>query len=103
MVFDGTDLVAAAAFSTALFGALLLLALLISAREDVLGSKLGWHLVAASLALFAVRGLTHFLGPSFDLLRYGSGSIAALVLPAGLLIILMSSHPKEVDPDPPPT
>ena len=48
MAWSGVDLVEASALAMALFSALLLLALTSRAREDVLGSPVGWRPVAGA-------------------------------------------------------
>lgn len=96
----GVDLIAASAFATALFGALLLLALLSRAREDVLGSPVGWRLVATALSLFAVRGFLR-LAPweSVPWLLHAAGILAATLLPVGLFLVLRASKTAEVSAD----
>lgn len=93
--WSGVDLVAASALAMALFGALLLLAILSRAREDVLASPVGWRLLAAALSLFALRGLFHFAPtPATDSLEHVVGIVAALVLPIGLFLVLRASPPR---------
>lgn len=95
--FTGTDLVGAAAFSMAFLSAVLLLALLSRAREDVLMSPLGWRLVAAALGLFAFRGILHFIETGLaNTLQHLSGLAAAVLLPVGLYLVLRASREKEV-------
>lgn len=95
--FTGIDLVDAAAFSMALFSAVLLLGLLSRAREDVLMSPTGWRLVAVALSLFAARGFTTFLDAAWaDPVRHLAGLLAAILLPAGLFLVLRASRDKEV-------
>lgn len=95
--FTGIDLVDAAAFSMALFSALLLLGLLARAREDVLMSPVGWRLVALALGLFAGRGITHFVDAGWAVpARHVAGLLAAVLLPAGLYLVLRASRSPEV-------
>ncbi len=95
--FTGIDLVDAAAFSMALFSAVLLLGLLSRAREDVLMSPVGWRLVALSLGLVAGLGLTQFVDAGWAVpARHISGLLAAVLLPAGLYLVLRASRPPEV-------
>lgn len=98
--FTAIDLVSAAAFSMALFSALLLLGLLARARHDVLMSPRGWRLVAAGLCLLALRGIGYFLeGSHVATFRHLAGISAAVVLPAGLYLVLRASRTKEVTLD----
>lgn len=93
MAWTGVDLVAASAFAMALFGALLLLALISRAREDVLGSSVGWRLVATALTLFAVRGFFQFapiVRPTWP--EHAAGILAATILPVGLFLVLRNSR-----------
>lgn len=90
--WSGVDLIAASALAMALFGALLLLAIISRSREDVLTSPIGWRLVAAALSLFALRGLFHFVPiESTDGLEHVVGILAATVLPLGLFLVLQAS------------
>lgn len=98
MTWTGLDLVAASALAVALFGALLLLALLTRARADILGSPVGWRLVAAALSLFAFRGLMHFAPIGYPDLQHGAGILAALLLPTGLFLVVRAPS-EEVFPD----
>lgn len=98
--FTGTDLVSAAAFSMALFSVLLLLALLSRAREDVLMSPIGWRLVALALSLFALRGAMRFVEAGWtSTFQHIAGLLAAVLLPAGLYLILRGAQSKEVSAD----
>jgi predicted permease len=74
MRWTGVDLVAASALATALFGALVLLAIPARARADVLASPVGW-------------------------LRHTAGPLAALLLPVGLSFLSRSSSADEVTTD----
>lgn len=97
------DLVAAAAFAMAVFGALLLMALLSRAREDVLGAPLGWRFVAAALLLFALRGMLHFEPwPDLPELRHVTGILAAVLMPTGLFMVLRASRGQDSDEVTPP-
>lgn len=98
--FTGIDLVGAAAFSMALFSAVLLMGLLSRARQDVLLSPAGWRLVAAAVSLFALRGFAHFLEVAWaDTVRHLAGLLAAVMLPAGLYLVLQASRTPEVRDD----
>lgn len=100
MPWTGFDVIAASAFAVALFGALLLGAVLTRARPEILASPLGWRLVASSLALFALRGLLHFVSPgTVPWLQHLAGILAATLLPIGLYLVLHHSYQKEVDLD----
>lgn len=99
-IWTSVDLIAASALAMALFGALLLGAIISRAREDILGSPIGWRLVAAALSLFALRGLLHFVpAASIDPAQHLLGVLAALVLPLGLFLVLRAGPGKEVGPD----
>lgn len=96
-MWSGLDLVAASAFAVALFGALLLGAVISRARDDLLVSPLGWRLVAIGLTLFAFRGLLHFASPgTMPWLQHLTGILAATVLPIGLYLVLYHTHHMEV-------
>lgn len=98
--WSGLDLIAASALAMALFGALLLLALISRAREDILASPIGWRLVSAALALFALRGLVPFLpGPKLGWIQHAAGILAASILPVGLFLVLRASDDREVGVD----
>lgn len=98
--WTGVDVVAASALAVALFGALLLSALISRAREDVLASPIGWRLVATALTLFAARGLLHFAPvPDGARLLHVAGILAATVLPVGLFLVLRSTRRSEVGLD----
>lgn len=97
VAWTGVDLIAASALATALFGALLLMALLSRAREDVLGSPLGWRLVATAMSLFALRGFLRFSPWEMAAwLTHAAGILAATLLPAGLFLVLRASQTTEV-------
>lgn len=92
MAWSGVDLIAASALAMALFGALLLLAIILRSREDILASPVGWRLVATALSLFALRGLFHFVPhPTTEGIEPLVGITAALVLPLGLFLVLRAS------------
>jgi hypothetical protein len=97
--WTGVDLVAASAFAMALFGVLLLGALISRAREDVLASPVGWRLLAAALTLFAARGLLHVAPIADAWLLHAAGILAAAILPVGLVLVLRGPRRSEVDPD----
>lgn len=95
--FTGADLVGAAAFTMALSSAIILLGLLARARADILGSPAGWRLVTASMALFAVRGFGQLFDPPWGSGgQHLAGIAAAILLPAGLYLILRAAGDKEV-------
>lgn len=99
-IWTGLDVVAASAFAVALFAALLLGAVLTRARPEILASPLGWRLVASSLALFALRGMLHFVSPgAVPWLQHLAGILAATLLPVGLYLVLHYAYQQEVQPD----
>ncbi len=100
--FTGADLAAAGAFSLAIFSSLLLLAVLSRARDDLLLSRTGWHMVAVALGLFAFRGLDLILAFTWmTWLGPLAGIAAAILLPLGLYFVLRAARKMEVNPHAP--
>lgn len=88
--------------SLAVFSSLLLLAVLSRAREDLLLSRKGWHMVAVALGLFAIRGLDLILDFVWmDWLGPLAGIAAAILLPMGLYFVLHAARKMEVNPHAP--
>lgn len=84
--------------SLAVFSSLLLLAVLSRAREDLLLSRTGWHMVAIALGLLAIRGLDLILDVSWMVWAGPlAGIMAAILLPLGLYLVLRAAHRMEVN------
>lgn len=97
--YDNEDLAALATIVASSYAVLVVGITLARARRDILGSRVGWVLVAGSLAAMAARVLGHFVTtPSFQLFRHVAAILAMPLLPLGLFLILRGSRREEAIP-----
>jgi len=82
------ELTSVATLVASVLAALLILATLLRARPEVVGSRLGWALVAMGVLSFAARVLGHFTeDPTLQDIRHATGILGATLLVAGFAAI----------------
>jgi len=82
------ELTSVATLVASVLAALLILATLLRARPEVVGSRLGWALVALGVLFFAARVLGHFTeDPALQGVRHAAGIAGSALLVSGFAAI----------------
>jgi len=102
-LFDAEDLVSVATLTASLFATVLLVGVVAAlSRRGLVGSRLGWLLVAGGIFALAVRVLGHFVHEEAALLqalRDLLGIAGAVLITAGFVLLARSATTTEATPD----